>query len=295
VTRVAGGARLVAVVVLSVIVSAGVSAAVSVGVPLPAAIAPAGAQRPSTSAVMSRASAYVTRFISSFTSVVAQEDYVQRLANGQRVATKADFLLVQLGPNKQYIPFRDVYEVNGAQVRDHENRLVDLFTHLSEDILEQARSIHVASSRYNIGAQRTINSPLLGLALLQPELLSQFTFSMDDSEKIDSEMTDVLKFAESGRPTIIRENGGDAPASGEFRIAQTDGAILRSDVHIDTKNQTSTVTVKFHRDERYGLAVPVQMNERYRGRGPLTEAQATYGRFRQFEIKTEEAPKDLPK
>lgn len=265
----------------------------------------AGAQRPGATEVTARATAYVARLLKSFTSVVAEETYVQNVqsaANGQRVATKADFLLVQLGAQKQYAGFRDVFEVNGRKVRDHENRLVELFSRQTDDVVARAAEIHAESSRYNIGPPRTINSPLLGVAMLQEALLPHFSFSLDRAEKVGDELTDVLVLDESVRPTLLREDNGDAPAHGRFWIAQSDGAILRSEIQIDTLVQTSRIITTFQRDARFGVAVPVEMSENYKQQrsggaatrqtdrgGPLT-ATATYGRFRQFEITTVEEP-----
>jgi len=256
------------------------------------------AQRPSSTDVVSRASAYVTNFLNHFSSVVAEETYVQRIdrLNGQTRTLKADFLLVKIGPQDQWLPFRDVFEVNGTRLRDHEDRLVDLFTAPSPDALAHARAIDAESYKYNIGVSRSINNPLLGIGLLQPSLLSHFTFSLSGTDRIEGESVDVLKFEESGRPTIIHHiTGGDLPCQGRFWIAETTGMLLRSEILLDTKDMKARVTITFRPDDRFGLAVPVKMEESYSPSvGSRTVATATYGRFRQFEIKTEEAPKDPP-
>ena len=149
--------------------------------------APVNAQRATTLDVLTRATAYVARFIRQFKNVVAEERYVQQIVtfNGRKVDSKADFLLVQLGPQGQYIPFRDVFEVNGAKVRAGESRLVELLSHPSDDLVTQARAINAESTKYNIGVQRTINNPLIGIVLLQEVLHPQFTFSLGDGEKVD--------------------------------------------------------------------------------------------------------------
>jgi len=255
------------------------------------------AQRTSSTDVVSRASAYVSYFLSHFTSVVAEETYVQRIdvLNGQARTSKADFLLVQIGPKNQWLPFRDVYEVNGSRLHDRENRLVDLFANPSPDLLAQAKAIDAESYKYNLGATRSINNPMLGIALLQPELLSHFTFSLGGTDKIDGEPVDVLKFEESGRPTIVHQNnGGDLPCEGRYWIAGS-GTLLKSEMVLNTREQMTRVTITFKPDDRLGVAVPVRMEEIYAPAGAArTTAVATYGRFRKFEVKTEEAPKELP-
>ena len=252
---------------------------------------PVHAQRPSSTAVVARASAYVTFFLNHFTSVVSEETYVQRLdrLNGETRTSKADFLLVKVGAKNQWLPFRDVYEVNGTRLHDRENRLVELFAKPSPDMLAQAKAIDAESYKYNIGVTRSINNPMLGIAMLQPELLFHFTFSLGGTDKIDGEPVDILKFEESGRPTIVHQNGADLPCQGRYWIAES-GVLLRSEILLDTAEQKTRVTITFKPDERLGVAVPIKMEESYSS--PRMTAIATYGRFRQFEVKTEEAPKD---
>jgi len=260
-----------------------------------AAAGTARAQRTSSTDVVARASAYVTYFLNHFTNVVAEETYVQRIdvLNGQARTSKADFLLVKIGPKDQWLPFRDVFEVNGTRLRNRETRLVELFEKPSPDLLTQAKAIDAESYKYNIGATRSINNPMLGLALLQAELLSHFTFTLDGTDKIAGERVDVLKFSESGRPTIVHQNNGaDLPCDGRYWIAAS-GTLLKSEMLLNTRQQTTRVTITFRPDDRLGVAVPVKMEEIYAPAGaPRTTAIATYGRFRQFEVKTEEAPKD---
>ena len=104
---------------------------------------PVRAQRPSSTEVVERASAYVTYFLNHFTNVVAEETYVQRLegAASQTRTSKADFLLVKVGPKNQFLPFRDVFEVNGTRLRNRDARLVELFEKPSPDMVTQAKAI----------------------------------------------------------------------------------------------------------------------------------------------------------
>src|SRR6185295_13941168 len=79
---------------------------------------------------------------------------------GSRRELKSDFLLVQPTPTGEWIPFRDVFEVDGAPVRDRQQRLAALFLKPSTDALERANAIADESARYNLGfrdMKRTIN------------------------------------------------------------------------------------------------------------------------------------------
>ena len=121
-------------------------AVLSLAVVLTASAASAQAPAPSLESVLARTGIYVGRFIEQFSSVVAEEKYVQDtlgnlpiIMGGRGGVTstavnppsrhrelKADFLLVKVGP-LEWLPFRDVYEVDGAAVRDREGRLQKLF------------------------------------------------------------------------------------------------------------------------------------------------------------------------
>jgi hypothetical protein len=128
-------------------------------------------------------------------------------------------------------------------------------------------------------------------------MLSHFTFSLSGTERIEVESVDVLKIRGIRAPDDHPPHHRRRPAvSGPFlRSAETTGMLLRSEILLDTKDMKARVTITFRPDDRFGLAVPVKMEESYSPSvGSRTVATATYGRFRQFEIKTEEAPKDPP-
>src|SRR5262245_44425786 len=80
--------------------------------------------------MLSRAAAYVVRFTSDFAKVVAEERYIQQVSGGQtvtRVAGRAvagpvvaerrellsDYLLVKVVSVDTWVPYRDVFEVDG--------------------------------------------------------------------------------------------------------------------------------------------------------------------------------------
>src|ERR1700732_3120853 len=96
----------------------------------------AGARPPTLDATPARAGRYVGQFIERFSNVVAEERYVQdtlgnlqAFALGGRGTTprlptrsahrelKSDFLRVKIGP-LDWLPFRDVFEVDGKPIRD---------------------------------------------------------------------------------------------------------------------------------------------------------------------------------
>jgi hypothetical protein len=251
--------------------------------------------RPSADDVVARAAGYVVRFVDEFTSVVAEENYSQRVDwfKGDTRVLKADFMLVKIGPGAVWMPFRDVFQVNNAAVRDRDDRLVNLFLERPDEAAAQALAITAESYRFNIGFNRTVNNPLLALTLLQDLYRSRFSFELAGSDTIGKAQVWTLRFEEKARPTVIKGSGNsDLAAHGRYWIDQANGTILRTELQLDDKNQKTRILTTFESDNRFRLAVPVLMEETYvPSKGPRTIARAQYGRFRRFEVKTEEAMK----
>src|SRR5437764_436834 len=140
--------------------------------------------------LLERAGTYVVDFEARFSNVVTEERYIQESTdaknnlpssrtaplttggtqpNIRRRDLKSDFLLVKLPETDDWLPFRDVFEVDKHPVRDREDRLSKMFLRPTGSTLEQARRIMEESARYNIGnIQRTINLPVFALDLLGP-------------------------------------------------------------------------------------------------------------------------------
>src|SRR5712692_798575 len=110
---------------------------------------------PTIDLLLQRAGAYVVEFETRFASVVAEERYTHFapagthgtrnarsvLGNLVRRDLKSDFLMVKVPSENQWLPFRDVYEVDGTPVRDREDRLTKLFLQPSATAIEQATQI----------------------------------------------------------------------------------------------------------------------------------------------------------
>jgi len=273
----------------------------------------ADAQQPSTAtataeadanafALVLKASAYVEAFQKNFGSMVSEERYEQRIrrapsANGSTnrpggpaaTVLVSDFLLVQV-PGEGWLPFRDVFERDGKQVRDREERLAKLF--LSESArpnFERARQIMDESARYNIGnVSRNINIPTLVLTLLTPVHRTRMRF---ETEKADDTGT-IVEFRETSRPTYIATTGGrDLPVYGRFWMDASTGTIVRTELHAVDTGVEAHITVHFAHDASAGMFVPARMEERYRRSRDPNEVHglATYSKFRRFQVSTTES------
>jgi hypothetical protein len=89
---------------------------------------------------------------------------------------------------------------------------------------------------------------------------------------------------------VRSREGGDLPVEGRFWIDEEDGTVLRTEMRaFDTRVQAE-VMVAFRYDDTVASWVPARMEESYQRRngGVRVIGEATYSRFRRFQVTTEE-------
>jgi hypothetical protein len=258
----------------------------------------------SIDSLLPRAAAYVESFQRDFGSVVAEERYEQRIrrvaisnttnvrrggAGPLETVLVSDFLLVQV-QGQGWVGFRDVFERDGKQVRNREERLAALFLSGSRTAIEQARAIMNEGARYNIGdVTRNLNVPTLPLPFLTALHKGRFAFKI--GKRQDDDPGEVIEFRETARPTFITTTGDrDLPVNGRFWVDPREGTILRTELHAVDTSVEGHIVVNYELDAATGLRVPARMEERYRRARDSNEVQgvATYSRFRKFQVSTSE-------
>lgn len=258
---------------------------------------------------MARSAQYVADYQRQLSSIVAEERYEQvaetkdsggfspfggpRRSRTMRVTRRlaSDYLLVNARGQSGWIPFRDVFEVDGKTVRDREERLTRLFLDSPTTAWEQAAAIAEESSRYNIGGViRTVNVPTLALLFVAEENQPRFEFRHEKTLQTPSGETWEISYRESQRPTLIRgPDGAGLPAFGALWVDARDGRVVQSRFQTEAKDLVSQIDVMYQHDDQLGLVVPGKMTESYRtSAGETIEGVATYGRFRQFTVDTYE-------
>ena len=262
-------------------------------------------------AVLARTGVYVEEFQRQLSGVVAEEQYVQDvrfpLGTGTRYnplqarhrELKSDLLLVKPLGADRWIQFRDVFEVDGKTTRDRNERLIRLFLAPSSSSASQVQRIAEESSRYNIGnLYRTVNVPVLALVVLDPANQPRFTFKRSDHrDPLLEHGTErppdvwVIEYQEVQKQTMIRTtNGRDLPARGRFWIETATGHVLASELVAEDPTISGTIDVDYGVEPAIGLLVPVSMRERYdiRSDGSRVDGEASYRRYRQFQVKVDE-------
>lgn len=273
-----------------------------------AAGSPASAQAPSLETVLARAAAYVDDFHRKLSGIAAEETYDQFIRNQQSALgnpvmlptrrLRSDLLLVRPAGTDRYVELRDVFQVGDQPVRDREERLARLLKDNSARAIDQIGAIVRESSRYNIGnIERTINTPLLAMMFLESDYQPRFRFKRSTKTKaaiggIDKDAAEsgvfrvatemwTIEYRERRRDTIIHTpSGSDLPASGRFWINPDTGAVLMSELVLDSDSVKASVTVSYQSEPLMGFLVPVEMVESYVARRDRIDGHATYGRFR---------------
>jgi hypothetical protein len=254
--------------------------------------------------VVARVSQYAWDYGRELSSIVSEETYKQEVRGDidQKQAANAppdssarartlvsDYLLVKVPGMDGWLPFRDVFEVDGKQVRDREDRLVKLFLQAPSPAVavERANQVFRESARYNIGpVLRTLNVPTLPLWFLEPGNVRRFAFRKVDEAKFEGRTGWVLEFSESVRPTFVKTSAGsDVPVLGRVWVDPINGQIFQTRISA----LSATITVKYaQRPGVPGLWLPESMEEHYvAGRSEIS-ATATYANYRRFQVQTSE-------
>jgi hypothetical protein len=215
---------------------------------------------------------YTARYEQEFSSVAAEEVYVQKAFQHRNMhmnalrTIRSDILFAQLGGDLRWATFRDAYEVDGKPVRERESRLEILFRRPNQDAYDKAAELLAESARYNVGAVgRNFNLPTLVLVFLHPENQARFKFKRKGKQKIGGAVGWGIEYEEQKRPTFIRDGSGrDLPSHGTVWVDDA-GQVLRSNFKVaDVFGENKVeITVDFFAWLDGGVLVPREMREMY--------------------------------
>jgi VWFA-related protein len=270
---------------------------------------------PEVKAVIVRASDYVARYQVELAGFVSEERYTQRQYRLQPLAgltklsardgesltqwvpetdrtMKSDYLLVHPTGKGGWIPFRDVFEVDGKKVRDREERLQKLFLEQPATARALAGQLHAESARFNMGfVERNVNIPTLALTFVDGAHRERFTFTKIGESKVRGTKVWEIEFHEWQTPTVVRDDAHDRdlPTDGVMLIDPVTGRVARTTMRLRVdESTTEEVTVTYAPTAKSGdLWLPADMRELYVGRDRKLECEATYTNIRRFQVSTE--------
>ena len=265
------------------------------------------------SILLERAGRYLQDYEKQISMVVAEELYTQtseaNSGSGTQTRTlKSDVLVIDQGTSG-WTGFRDVFEVDGQPVRDHQNRLLALVTSRSPDPLTQARRMAEEGARFNLGAvARTINTPTAALRFLRSIEQARSSWKSGGRRILEGHEVVELAFTEQETPRMIATRDR-AAARGRFWLQEATGRIVRSELTIETMGVRASVTVTFGPAGNLVPWVPLQLDDEYRpvnlrspgyspsgldgnssatpdvwGPGARIDGHATYRNFRTFDV-----------
>ena len=264
------------------------SVACLIGIVLTASVP--SAQKPAPPGILDAAADYLAKYERDVLAVVAQEDYRQRVYSATMPTRQLRSDLVMIADAQWgWIEFRDVFEVDGRAVRDHDDRIAQLFLKPNPNAREQATRIVEESARFNLNPpgmsfERTLNIPLEALRFLQKTNQARSEFEMAGEEHTAIGYVVVLKFKEQAKPRLIR-SPLDAPATGKVWIEPISGAIVRSELKMTVRNVSATIAVRYAPQFEPAIWLPAAMNEEYRFDDRTSiSGDATYSTFRRFRV-----------
>jgi len=252
---------------------------------------PLDARAPSVKELIPKATVYSHHFIERFSNVVAEERYEQQITMPHRKRMLlSDFLLVKYPGDALWQTFRDVAEVDGKPVRDRQDRMMKLFLEPSSSALRRASELGRASARHNLVDVGTLSNPLLAIAILQSQYVDRFRFNLAGLDKKLGPNVRIVRFVEFQRPTILKLDAAtDLFSRGLMWIEEDTGRVVKTELQVGGSINMIRVTTMFVFDDDLGINVPAVMEDLYpRTTGGEFRGKATYGKFRRFEVKTEE-------
>ena len=248
------------------------------------------AQSPKVDELIPKATAYAHLFVERFSNVVAEERYEQEITVPRRNASSSrTSSSVKPQGDDLWNAFRDVAEVDGKPVRDREDRLMKLFLQPSSNALRRAAEIREAGARHNLIDIGTLNNPLIVIAFLQSQYVERFRFNLAGLEKKLGPDVRTVRFVEFRQPTMLKMNAnGDLFSRGLIWIEEATGRVVKTELQLGGQTAPIRITTLFKFDEALGINVPIVMEDWYPDRTGEFRGKASYGRFRRFEVKTEE-------
>lgn len=263
---------------------------------------PVRAQEASLDLLRYAAAAYVRSAYPRLANLVATEEYRQQLGappNGlistrlRERTLKSEVLLVRHpAETSNWLFFRDVLEVDGKPVPNHQDRLTNLFISPTVANWELVREIaHADRQNHLPGSTAAETNPFVVVALMDRSYWPRLLFKRGKQDKDVGPGVWRLEFEEEKsdqEPILTR-----GLARGTAWVEAATGRILQTEVRIGSSLGAPTSRTTFRYDGALQVAVPVEMKTTWSPGAPSIsiKGSAKYGNFRQFAVRTDESLK----
>ena len=244
---------------------------------------------PTLDGLLDRMGAYLLEYETQLSSVVAEEQFEQRVSRTAMLKVlDSDIAFMRLPGGMEWLGFRDVRKVNFHPVKQTGPSISEVLTSSNGDV-GKALTIAQESGRHNLGLPRTINPVSTApLEIIHPRHRNAHAYEMGTAERVRGVPTTIVSFTETARPTLVREpNGTYLVSSGRVWIEPASGAVRRVEWSYQAekrnpRSQPPQLRVEFAPNSQLGFLVPVEMRERFHTERGVGEGRATYKNFRRF-------------
>lgn len=238
---------------------------------------PRACHRPSNSC-WPGAEEYVGKYEKDLGTIIAQEDYRQRITRVAGAFTykaereiRADFLMLhQEHRGGEWLGFRDVFEVDGRRVRDRRDRFQQLLLNSPGTALAEFERLTNESARYNVGrVWRNFNLPTFALYVLRLAERQRFAFAGAGSARVSGVEAWIVSHREEQMPALVTDTERSTPVfiNGRLWIGPIHGRVLRTEVRLRESAELEAE-----------IAVRYRLNRKLRPLGPSGDARGVLGR-----------------
>src|SRR5581483_7960539 len=118
----------------------------------------------------------------------------------------------------------------------------------------------------------------------------RFKFTLGKEDRSVGPGVWFVDYQELASPAMVQgEAGHDLFAHGRLWIEAQTGRVVRTELNVEQPLIRAKVTTSFRFDAKFDIAVPVEMREVYTfANGNTVKTIASYGRFRRFDVTSEE-------
>ncbi|MDQ3069382.1 MAG: hypothetical protein M3R55_06600 [Acidobacteriota bacterium] len=250
----------------------------------------------SEGSLVERVRAYIERFETEASAIVAEEHYTQTVTSTlfrphsetRSRVLRSDYVLVKPSDEGPWLGYRDVFEVDGKEVRERSARLMQILETTAPDSLARAERMALEGARFNLGPERTVNTPTMPMELLASRHKARIRLRATGRTDHGPSRA-VLTFEERGRPTIVRTpEGVNVVASGEIVVRVADNAIMRARLVFrfdrrTARNAELTMQVSYADVPDIPVPMPLSLSEQFPIGTGSGSGDARYSHYRRFQ------------
>ncbi len=246
--------------------------------------------------VLDRLDAYLHRYESELSTVVADEELIQetdgRLLRRLTRRLHSEVAFIRLPGDREWLGFRNVRSVDGKPLTGVKT-LAELLANTSADTQQQTSLLVNESAKYNLGNPRTINMPNLPLELVSRKYRARYDARLAGRSRLSNRAVDEVELTEVGDPPIIYNEGRQMQSRVRAWVDAESGALWRAEVTLrvpgDSRNPT-WLRVDFELETTLQIMVPTTMRERFNWIADTGTSLAHYTNFRRFQTSARIVP-----